>query len=118
GNIIGAPRMLADSLASDSMRYLLYGGQSRRSRTARAAVVLPPDANVTRGPAVSAGVCQLGAPTNWGDPVGASACASFFPVIWAQGDITITGGAGQGLLIADGDVRLANGAQFAGLIVV
>src|SRR4029078_9671685 len=65
GNIIGAPRMLADSLASDSMRYLLYGGPPRRALTARADVVLPPNANVTPGPAVNAGVCQLGAPTNW-----------------------------------------------------
>jgi len=39
------------------------------------------------------------------------------PVISALGDLTVRGGVGQGIIVANGDVRFENGALFAGLVV-
>ena len=117
GNIRGTPALALDPLAGDSMRYLAFGARSRQSLTRSADIVLPPNAAVTPGPNASGSTCQRGSPSNWGDPSPSGPCGTFFPVIWSQGDVTITGGVGQGILLADGDVRLAGGAQFTGLIV-
>ena len=117
GNLRGAPPLRNDPAAADSLTYLMLGDRSWQDLTATADVVLPPNAIVTPAPVIAGGTCQRGLPGNWGDPGGGSDCATYFPIIRAQGDITISGGSGQGILLADGDVRLANGADFAGLVV-
>jgi hypothetical protein len=117
GNIRGMPPLMSAPLAGDSLSYLTLGDRTWLDLAAHADVVLPPNAIVTPGPSIVAGACQRGFASNWGDPGGGSACATFFPVIWAQGDVTINGGAGQGILIADGDIRLGGGTAFSGLIV-
>src|SRR5262249_25385795 len=55
--------------------------------------------------------------SNWGDPHRATPCADYFPIIWAQGDVAVHGGAGQGVLLAEGDVTLDGGTEFIGVIV-
>ena len=117
GHILGSPPLLSDPVAGDSLHYLSVGDRSWGALAAGADVIVPPNAIVTPSPVVAGGACQRGAAGNWGDPGGGSSCASYFPVIWAQGDITINGGQGQGILIAGGDVRLGAGAVFAGLVV-
>jgi hypothetical protein len=105
-----------DAAARDSLTYFRPGDRAWAALASTADVVVPPNAVLTPAPATSAGACQVGT-TNWGDPGGTSVCASYYPVIWAQGDVTINGGVGQGILIADGDVRLASGAAFSGLVI-
>jgi hypothetical protein len=117
GNIRGIPPLMSDPAAGDSLSYLILGDRSWQQLVAGADLIVPPNATVTPAPVVAAGACQRGLAANWGDPAGASPCAGFFPVIWAQGDVTMNGGMGQGILIAEGDVRLASGARFSGLIV-
>jgi len=117
GNVRGIPPMLADPAAADSLRYRSFGDRTWHSLTASTDVTLPPNATVTPGPSFAAGACRKGLADNWGDPGGHSACGSYFPVIWARGDVTISGGAGQGILLAEGDVRIANGGSFVGLVV-
>jgi hypothetical protein len=117
GNVRGLPARLEDPAAADSLRYLVFGDRTWQSLTAAADVVLPPNVSVTPGPQASAGACQRAVPANWGDPARASPCANYFPVIWARGDVTIAGGRGQGILLAEGDLRLAAGASFVGLVI-
>ena len=63
----------------------------------------------------STGQCAVG----WGSPTfPAGGCESFYPIIYAAGTLTVNGGAGQGILVADGSVTFQNGALFWGLIVV
>jgi hypothetical protein len=65
------------------------------------------------------GTCLVGAPANWGAPLDQShPCANYFPLIFAPTDLTIASGAGQGVLIVDGDLTLAAGAQFFGVVLV
>jgi hypothetical protein len=115
--IAGAPRLQEDPAAGDSLRYGLGAPGVWAALAARATVVLPPNAVVTPMPVAGGGLCLPSAPGNWGDPGAAGPCTGLFPVIHALGDVTLQGGTGQGVLLAEGDVRLAAGASFAGLVV-
>lgn len=62
--------------------------------------------------------CDAGASANWGDPLHPDAvCGSYFPLIFARGDVRVDGGTGQGILVVDGTLTLTAGASFAGVIV-
>jgi hypothetical protein len=63
--------------------------------------------------------------SNWGDPARPDPlpdppppCMSYFPVIHAQGDLTIQTGVGQGVLIVEGDLRLTGNMLFYGIVIV
>lgn len=107
--ITGAPGLLADSGAAARVAAL-------RS-TLVPDLVLPAGAVVTPGPLMAGAACDTTLPSNWGEPGGSGPCAHRLPVIRALGDITMRGGRGQGILVADGDVVLEGGAVFAGIIV-
>ena len=69
-------------------------------------------------PALAGGDCDRNDPLNWGEPGGSSLCADYFPVIHVAGDLVMNAGAmGQGLLVADGSVRLEAGARFVGVVI-
>lgn len=106
--ITGVPRVLTDSGIAANIATL--------ATTLVDDVVVPAGAVVTPAPVISAGICDTVAANNWGDPAG-GACASHWPVIRALGDVTVRGGAGQGILVANGDVRFENGALFAGIVI-
>ncbi|MGH7507664.1 MAG: pilus assembly PilX N-terminal domain-containing protein [Longimicrobiales bacterium] len=69
-------------------------------------------------PASAGANCNTGAASNWGDPSDpASPCADYVPLIYAPGDLEVTSGAGQGLLVVRGRLRLATGTRFVGAIL-
>lgn len=72
------------------------------------------------GPSYNAGpTCRLTDLVNWGAPEDPSgACGSYFPVIYAPGDLDLSGGTGQGLLLVDGNLTFSGNARFYGAIVV
>ena len=121
--LIGAQPVSVDSLAGSVATYEHFGGSSRASLAA-AAVQLPDDALlVAPGPTLDAsGACDSSDPRNLGDPdrlLGAtSACADYFPVLHAPGNMRIEGGAGQGFLLVDGDLTIGGGARFRGVVAV
>lgn len=61
--------------------------------------------------------CVVEAPTNWGEPGGSGPCSSHAPVIYAPQGLVITGGVGQGFLVADGDIIMEGGARFYGAVL-
>ena len=121
--IAGAPAVSADSAAVDPATYQVFG-ESSRAALAAAAVQLPDDAVVVApAPALDAtGECIDSGPGNLGDPArllgAASGCADFFPVLHAPGNMRLNGGAGQGLLLVDGDLTIDAGARFYGVVAV
>lgn len=115
--IVGLPARYADSTAADSSRYTQFGSETWASLSARANVSLAPSATLTPAPVATGGACDRNTTANWGDPLRTTPCADYFPIIHAAGDVTINGGIGQGLLLAEGDVILSGGALFAGVIV-
>ncbi|MFN8665809.1 MAG: hypothetical protein U0164_01295 [Gemmatimonadaceae bacterium] len=116
--VMGLPALATDSSAALASRYTVFGGETWASLTRRATIVVPPGGIVTPGAVLAAGQCDRTASTNWGDPGGVGPCASYAPLIWARGDIELRGGAGQGVLLVDGDLTLSAGARFAGVVIV
>lgn len=68
------------------------------------------------------GECDASAQANLGDPLrllgSDSPCFAFFPLVHAEGDLRLSGGAGQGMLVVDGSLTLAEGARFTGVLLV
>ena len=68
---------------------------------------------------VEDGVCLTEAVGNWGSPLDPGGpCGSFFPLIYAPGDLVVSGGAGQGVLVVRGNLTLQPGVRFHGPVVV
>lgn len=71
-------------------------------------------------PRASGEECDTTTPDNWGEPnrwMGGP-CTGYYPVIHAASDLVIDGGRGQGLLVADGNLTLQGGFEFAGVVLV
>lgn len=113
----GVPDVIADSTAASPARYAGFGAESWSSLTAHASVVIPAGSVVTPSPMVLNGSCDRIAASNWGDPSAITPCWSYAPVLWAQGDLEMRGGYGQGLLLVDGDFTLSQGAEFHGVVI-
>lgn len=66
--------------------------------------------------------CNASDPANWGEPdtgLGSiAACFGYFPIVYASGDLAVTGGRGQGMLLVRGDLDLSGGVRFFGVVVV
>lgn len=73
----------------------------------------------TPAPREASGSCVEEDPWNWGDPAGleGSPCADYQAWRVAPGNLRVAAGAGQGVLVALGDVELS-GTDFRGLLLV
>lgn len=72
-------------------------------------------------PVGTAAACDTSARDNWGDPAvppSAPGCRQYYPIILARGDLEVSGGIGQGILLVTGDLRVDGGFVFYGPIVV
>jgi hypothetical protein len=70
-------------------------------------------------PVMSGGACVTSDIDNWGDPMNtAGLCHSYWPVIHAVGDVHISGGTGQGVLLVDGDLTITGGFEFYGVTII
>jgi hypothetical protein len=84
----------------------------------RATLVLP-GGIYTTSPATVGTSCDLRRSTNWGDPGGAaSPCSGYLPLIRVDGDLTLGGGIGQGILLVNGDLRITGPFTFHGMMIV
>jgi hypothetical protein len=62
--------------------------------------------------------CDTQDPFNWGDPWGTgNPCSDYRPIIRVDGDLTLTGGGGQGILLVDGNLSIVRAYGFHGLII-
>jgi hypothetical protein len=63
-------------------------------------------------------------PDNWGEPLGptesgyVAACADHYPIIHSQGNMKLTTGRGQGVLIVSGDLEIQGNFHFDGVVIV
>jgi hypothetical protein len=117
----GNPPILLDSAISVTM--LSVFGTSGYSALAARALYSPVGTVGTVAPQVagSPAQCAISDSLNWGEPRQAgpfAACAHHQPVIHSPGDLTLTGGRGQGTLLVDGDLELGGGFEFVGLVIV
>lgn len=114
--LAGTPPLLAQAALRDSIPW-----GRREELVRRATLVLPAGSVVTPVPVGGAASCDRTRPDNWGEPerpAGVAGCAGYFPIVLAQGDLTLAGGRGEGTLIVEGDLTVTGDARFAGAVLV
>jgi hypothetical protein len=120
--VTGSPPMVQhDSLVTDAtFQGPFYDFLDGRTNTITAS---NPPATL---PTVSGGACNKSNLYNWGEPrrdgAGVAAveeCQNHFPVVYfGAGTLKLQGGVGQGILLVAGDLWLAGGFEYTGLIIV
>jgi hypothetical protein len=120
--ITGAPRVGADSALADEAALLERSGVRWGALVAMADRVYSGAAAgpLAPAPVATGSVCDTSVRDNWGEPqrrTPASPCQDHFPVIFADGGLSLSGGRGQGVLLVQGDLDIAGGAEFVGLVV-
>lgn len=123
-------QMLQDP-SLDTTKFLNYGGGVDYNYLTTRATKIYTAGNAPNQPLPSvtaAGVCNTLDSSNWGEPGPAGGaggvvpeCTNYFPVIWIQGAGSTTinaAGRGQGILLVDGDLTVAGGFEFWGVIIV
>lgn len=118
-----AARVVRDTVLAARAETSDEFGQVDRSFLANVGRPFVPGSDVSPAPVIDAsGACDANAPANFGDPLRVlgpdSPCAAFFPLVHAEGDLRLTGGAGQGMLVVDGNLALLAGARFTGVLLV
>lgn len=121
--IAGSPKIEQTPLANNDSTYTQFGNVSFQDLASTA------DANHTysggtlngMAPQTSGTTCVTGS-NNWGDPIrsvpATAYCSNYYPVIYSNGDLSVTGGVGQGMLLVNGDLSVAGGFQFFGIVIV
>lgn len=106
------PRMTATSL-------LRYGAEDFNSLAAAADLrfAAGPAAPGSPNPVVSGRACDSISPGNWGDPRPGNACSRYEPLVYINGDVSLSNGRGRGVLLVDGDLTVAGNFDYAGIVV-
>jgi hypothetical protein len=116
----GNPSVLTTPAAADTNTYFNYGNTNYGSLAATAKPVFAGGTLNGIAP-VAMGASCVKIPTNWGEPnhvVPASPCETYFPIIHVRGDLKVSNGRGQGILLVDGDLDLASDFTFTGAVIV
>ena len=125
--VTGTPKRDQDPAMADTTTFFTFGGMTWAQLTALASpattyasgtLMTGGSGSTSMGPRVVNGVCDKSSIYNWGDPNRLTVCATYFPVIWGKGNLSISGGAGQGILLVDGDLTVSGGATFHGPVLV
>jgi hypothetical protein len=115
--ITGSPQILTDPTVT-STDFTVFGDLTFADLAAMANITTPGGTWNSLAPAVSGTNCNRTVQTNWGDPLNpAGACGNYFPIIYSSGNIRLTGGYGQGILLVNGDLELSGGVQFFGPVI-
>ena len=116
----GSPLVAITPIAADTNTYFDYGDTDWNEMVAAA------DKQVVGtltgvNPVLNGTTCDYARTTNWGDSRRLSprgACESYFPVVYAPGDLTINGTQGQGILLVNGNLNIQGGFEFYGQVIV
>jgi hypothetical protein len=117
------PGAKVDSAAADSAGYQLFGSVAAWSLADRATIVVAPGAILSPSPDTGRDCQPSGGERpagSWGEPARsgtAAGCERFYPVVRAAGDLTVTRGRGQGLLLVAGRLRIEGPFTFHGVIL-
>ena len=125
--VTGNPPLSPDSAADDPATYNVFGDLTYADLTALATKTIPGGQTFTnlapmwKTDANGNVYCDRTYQSNWGDPLhtfSETSCQSYYPIIHVTGNLTITGGAGQGILLVDGDLNASGGVMFVGPVIV
>jgi hypothetical protein len=120
---IAAPSVVvsgaAQLLGSPAELLQATGDLALFNRFSEGATVVLPGGTYTTSPATVGTSCDLRRSTNWGDPGGAvTPCGGYLPLVRVDGDLSLNGGLGQGILLVNGDLRITGPFTFHGMMIV
>lgn len=116
--LVGSPQIKEDP-TMDSLDFVEYGDMQLDDLKEWADIKLAPGNYNGIAPAETGGVCDKSLQLNWGDPKNPSgACHLYWPIIYVPGDLDLQTGVGQGILIVDGNLKVAGDVEFSGLVFV
>ena len=111
------PTLSRDPAAADSTTYEQFGASTWNDIALVADLRVAAGAHVTPSPPSEGSACSR-TESNWGDPTSlTSPCANYTPLVVADGDLTIDGGRGQGVLVVGGRLVIAGPFEYSGQIV-
>lgn len=120
-NCFGNPPVAADPAAADTNTYFKYG-DSDWNKLVASARKLQKNLYTQVDPRYNAdGSCNKLHDENWGDPTRAmnpGKCESYFPTLYAPGDLTVNGNRGQGMLLVNGNLYVQGNFEWTGPVIV
>ncbi|HSW31865.1 MAG TPA: hypothetical protein VLH75_20445 [Longimicrobiales bacterium] len=116
-NMNGNPRFAQDTSIT-AANLMAFGDMGWAGMVALAEKVYS-GAPVSLAPVVTGGVCDTSVKDNWGAPTNtASPCFNYFPIIYFSGDVQLSSGVGQGIMLVQGDLKVTGGFEFYGPVYV
>lgn len=123
--VAGSPKVQQDLTINDST-FFKFGDLDWNELVAMATKTYSGDWGplTTVGPIGTATTCTTSATSsnhNWGEPSRPGSvlgCVNYFPIIYVSGNLQITGGRGQGILLVGGDLSVQGGFEFYGPVIV
>jgi hypothetical protein len=114
GQIIGSVNH--DPQVTDET-FTQFGDVDFEDLVSRAQVTLP-GGTYRSEPRVVGTSCDRTVPTNWGDGLNpASPCARYFPIVYIDGDVTLNGVQGQGILLVRGNLEVQGSYEYFGIAI-
>ncbi|MEJ2502755.1 MAG: hypothetical protein P8177_05465 [Gemmatimonadota bacterium] len=118
GGLYGNPPSKEDA-SLDSLDFIQYGDMLLEDLARYPDISLPPGTYTGMASNDAGGVCDKSDNLNWGAPADtASACHYYWPIIHTTGDLHLSSGYGQGILIVEGDMVVTGNFEFTGLVFV
>lgn len=117
--IVGTPQILTDPTVTSS-DFNVFGDFTFADLAAMATKNLTANTYTGIAPSVVGSACDQSVLINWGGPRQATThpCFNYFPIIYADDDVRISGGEGQGILLVNGDLEISGGFEFFGPVIV
>lgn len=117
----GNPPILQDTVVAKDSTYNTFGDIDWATLKGMAKTYPTSGGNKPGATFNADGSCKTTDVANWGDPLGGlsySSCRDYYPIIYVPGDITLSGGIGQGILLVEGSAKLSGGFTFYGPVIV
>jgi hypothetical protein len=103
----------------DSLSFIEYGDMHLEDLMDMAQVSLPGGTYTGMEPNTDPGYCDKDDQMNWGAPDDpTNDCHLYWPIVHSDGDLHLSSGVGQGILIVEGDLVLTGDFEFKGLVFV
>ena len=94
-----------------------YGDVTFADLVARAQITLPGGTYRTE-PALTGGACDRSRVDNWGDGLNPNApCGNYFPIVYINGNVTLNGVQGQGILLVNGNLEVQGSYEYFGIAI-
>jgi hypothetical protein len=121
--ISGDPKIQPDPTINDST-FFKFGDLDWNELVALATKTISPGTWNGIAPVGDATTCNTSVSSNWGEPGNPPptftvlGCVNYFPIIYVPGNLKVTGGRGQGILLVEGNLEVQGGFEFYGPVIV